>query len=154
MPPADNALTVDEKRLRRAIDPEIQAKHAVAVVEAQPVGITQALQPAHRLLAIVFVVHPHHPHALLRQAVEKLMLGATGWTPGGPDVEQQRLAVNQRPSVQRLTGGIQRFKAKFRQRFANQRRLEGRRVIAIGVAHQLPEQRGGQRQKQHQRDKQ
>jgi hypothetical protein len=151
---ADNPLAVDKEGLRRAVHPEIQPQHAVAVVQAEGIGIAEGIEPGHRLGAIVFIVQANHPHAARRQRIEILVFRAAGRAPGGPDVEQDRLAVAQHRLIVGFAGLIQRFQPEGRHRFADQRRLQHGRIFAAGVARQLHHQRRHQQQEEDQRDKQ
>ncbi|MNN61707.1 hypothetical protein D3C81_1769560 [compost metagenome] len=60
----NNAFPVDQERFRRAVHPQIQTQHPVAVKQAQRIRITQLFQPDDSFLAIVFVVQTHNPNAL------------------------------------------------------------------------------------------
>lgn len=117
---ANNPVAINQKSFRCAVDAKIEAQHSVTIIQAERIRIAQRIQPGHRLLAIVFVVQPYNTDALLCQRIKIAMLGTAGWTPGRPDVQQQRLTGNQRLLIIGLTRFIQRLQPENGQGLANQ----------------------------------
>ncbi|MNT53083.1 hypothetical protein D3C72_1901540 [compost metagenome] len=89
---ADDAALVDQEGLRRAIDPQVQAETALVVANVQLIRVMELGQPLDSCGVVILVVDAMNDYALLRQLVQVRVLDLARRAPGGPDVDQCRLA--------------------------------------------------------------
>jgi hypothetical protein len=119
---ANDAVAVDDEGLRDAIDAEVEADAAVLVEERRVVGIAEARQPRARVGAGVLVVESVDRHdALLRELEQQRVLFAAGDAPRGPDVEDERLALEVF-EAHGLGGVVEPGEGELRRRLVDQRR--------------------------------
>src|SRR5690606_17375154 len=145
---ADDAPGVDEEGLRRAIHAQVQAQATLGILDVQLVGVVQLAQPLLRRFALVLVVDAVNHHAGLSQLVQHRMFVTTGRAPGGPDIDQCRLALEV-IYAQGALGIVQRRQTEGRERLADQRRGQ-----LGGIEEQTAIQEYGNRQECQQRQQQ
>src|SRR5690606_33266981 len=91
---ANDAASVDEECLGRAVYAEVEPQDAGGIFDVQPVRVVQRAQPALRRVAVVLVVDAVDDHALLGQLIQYGVLLPARRTPGRPDIHQRRPALD------------------------------------------------------------
>ncbi|MNT40006.1 hypothetical protein D3C72_1762960 [compost metagenome] len=113
----DDALGVDQEGFRRAIDTQVQAQAALVVADIELIRIVELGQPLDCGRVVILVIDPVNDHALLGQLVQVWVLNLARRTPGGPDVDQRRLA--DQVGLGQGLAVLHRFQRKGRERLAD-----------------------------------